>query len=489
ESRQCFNHVILSCESAALKVELFRKKCPSLPCPLEKTGSDCCECGFSKMGGFGECQINRRNYTINDALEMAGDMTKLQFVQNDEECPLKFRRANSDLETDLTDHEDDPDAPDADLSAYPSDEEMIRACEDGLVLAQALAEEAGMKPAADDKGVRPLWWREPWRDGKTLSEKMRDDDDADQIWERRRADAVDGAARVGEIDVIDANAQGAAATARFRPTQTRAPTTAPTRRSARIAGHAPAPDEAAADEDVSVGVIDDADETCTREIQLRGDAQRLLDAADEELEASAVDVPSGATSSAASVQKVSCHVRLPDGGGVIHKQTLNTELLVAHCSGVELSKDRLKRVTQAEKQLEVATTETQLIGLDVDIAAIFRENDAFVLYLGRVLKMFAKKDGRSRSLKAIDRGVDPYNMPTGFKLSCRWYRKLPNSDLEYKYELDASENYDGTYFLSFVNLTYDKERDLYRLSTEEAATLEDLRRAQQQKEEEGDMED
>mmetsp|Transcript_27714 Transcript_27714/g.85021 ORF Transcript_27714/g.85021 Transcript_27714/m.85021 type:complete len:80 (-) Transcript_27714:289-528(-) len=79
-------------------------------------------------------------------------------------------------------------------------------------------------------------------------------------------------------------------------------------------------------------------------------------------------------------------------------------------------------------------------------------------------------------------------MPTGFKLSCRWYRKLPNSDLEYKYELDASENYDGTYFLSFVNLTYDKERDLYRLSAEEAATLEDLRRAQQQKEED-DMED
>ena len=81
-------------------------------------------------------------------------------------------------------------------------------------------------------------------------------------------------------------------------------------------------------------------------------------------------------------------MRLPDGG-VVHKQTLNTELLVAHCSGVELSKDRLKRVTQAEKQLEDATTESQLIGLDVDIAAIFRENGAFVLYIGRVLKMFA----------------------------------------------------------------------------------------------------
>jgi len=79
------------------------------------------------MGGFGECQINRRNYTINDALEMAGDMTKLQFVETDENCPLKFRRANSDLETDLADHEDDPDAPDVSLCDYPTDEGMIRA--------------------------------------------------------------------------------------------------------------------------------------------------------------------------------------------------------------------------------------------------------------------------------------------------------------------------------------------------------------------------
>jgi len=91
---------------------------------------------------------------------------------------------------------------------------------------------------------------------------------------------------------------------------------------------------------------------------------------------------------------------------------------VALCNGVVgLSKDRLERVAQAEKQLEVATTETQLIGLDVDIAAIFRENGAFVLYIGRAQKVFANKTGSSRSLKSIIHGVDPYNMPTGFKLS------------------------------------------------------------------------
>ena len=105
---------------------------------------------------------------------------------------------------------------------------------------------------------------------------------------------------------------------------------------------------------------------------------------------------------------------VPEGGGVRPKETLRTERRVAVCSGVvELSKDRLKTVTQAEKQLEVATTETQLIGNDVDIVAIFRETGAFVLYIGRVLKMFAKKTGRPRSLRRIFHGVDPYNMPTG----------------------------------------------------------------------------
>lgn len=155
---------------------------------------------------------------------------------------------------------------------------------------------------------------------------------------------------------------------------------------------------------------------------------------------------------------------------------------MSHCNGVELSKDRLKRVTQAEKQIETATTDSQLLGLDVDIAAVLTEDGAIKLFLGRVLKMFVPKTGRGRGLKAIVHAVDPYNMPAGLKLSCRWYRKQPNNNLDYKYDLDDSERYDGTCFLSFVNFTYDQDRDLYRLSNEDAATLADLHREHQQNE-------
>ena len=309
-------------------MELFRKKFSPLPLPLYKTGSDCCECCFSKIGGNGAVAINRRNWTINDALEMASDITKLCFVENDAECPLKFRRANADLETDLADHEDDPEAEDADLTAYPSDEEMLQACEDGLKLAQQWADEADMKPTGSEL---PLWWREPWHDGKKLSEKMRDADEADNICERRREDVVDGAARVEEID--ESSQEEAAVTERSPPTQMpsaprmTAPRAAPTRRSTRIAAAVAARqalDETGTDEEESESVNNDVDETCSRSIQLRGDVQRLLDVADEEIESLSVDVlltaPPGTASSASSPKKVSCHVRLPTGG-LIHKQS------------------------------------------------------------------------------------------------------------------------------------------------------------------------
>ena len=125
----------------------------------------------------------------------------------------------------MTDRENDPDPADADLTDYPSDEEIVEACDEGLRLAQTWAELAGMKPAAvydrRSGSLRvPIWWNEPWKEGKQLSEKMRDADDADLICERRRTDAIDGAARVEE-------------TAAERPPSTRQARSQRTRRSSR----------------------------------------------------------------------------------------------------------------------------------------------------------------------------------------------------------------------------------------------------------------
>ena len=130
----------------------------------------------------------------------------------------------------------------------------------------------------------------------------------------------------------------------------------------------------------------------------------------------------------------------------------------------------------------VAAPDRQLLGLDVDIAAVFIEDGTVSIHLGRVLKMLVPSTGNRRSLKAIVHAVDPYDMPAGLRLSCRWYEPVENSTLEYEYTLDDSARYEGTCFLSFVNLAYDQQQGVYRLSPEDAATLEELRAAHQQKE-------
>jgi len=125
----------------------------------------------------------------------------------------------------------------------------------------------------------------------------------------------------------------------------------------------------------------------------------------------------------------------------------------------------------------VAAPERQFLGLDVDVAAVFIEDGAISVYLGRVLKMLVPSTGKSRSLEAIVHAVDTYDMPAGLRLSYSWHEPVENSTLEYEYTLDGSARYEGTCFLSFVNLAYDQQQGVYRLSPEDAATLEELRAA------------
>ena len=48
----------------------------------------------------------------------------------------------------------------------------------------------------------------------------------------------------------------------------------------------------------------------------------------------------------------------------------------------------------------------QLLGLDVDIAAVFMKDGAVCVYLGRVLKMLVPSTGKRWSLRAIVQAVD-----------------------------------------------------------------------------------
>ena len=86
------------------------------------------------------------------------------------------------------------------------------------------------------------------------------------------------------------------------------------------------------------------------------------------------------------------------------------------------------------------------------------------------------------SLEAIVHAVDTYDMPAGLRLSYSWHEPVENSTLEYEYTLDGSARYEGTCFLSFVNLAYDQQQGVYRLSPEDAATLEEVSATHREKE-------
>jgi hypothetical protein len=137
---------------------------------LARSGSDCCETFFSKLGGFGAIQLNRRNFNCNDALETACDL----------DCPIEIKKANESLELIMADLEDDRDADDADLTAYPSAEQCVAAGDRGLARAHELAAKLGM----DNRKPRPKFWSEPWANEERITRAMRDADSEGSVVER-----------------------------------------------------------------------------------------------------------------------------------------------------------------------------------------------------------------------------------------------------------------------------------------------------------------
>jgi len=76
--RQTYEHVVLSCFSSAIKLlarTLTRYK--TTRAALDKSGSNCCEIGFSELGGFGRIAAGKRDYTANGALEGVSDINTL----------------------------------------------------------------------------------------------------------------------------------------------------------------------------------------------------------------------------------------------------------------------------------------------------------------------------------------------------------------------------------------------------------------------------
>ena len=97
-SRQTFNHLLISCHGALLKMRLARDL--GAPLHLSESGSDCCEHLFSGFGGCGKVHTNRRNYDFGAVLEMASDQNEVQRMLSDpdEEVRLDAAKAHRKME-------------------------------------------------------------------------------------------------------------------------------------------------------------------------------------------------------------------------------------------------------------------------------------------------------------------------------------------------------------------------------------------------------
>jgi hypothetical protein len=125
-TRECFQDVLLSCHFAVILISFFRDEHPNLECPLDLTGTDCCERYFSENGSFVQ---NRHNYTFLDMQTNLGHMNRIQEIRATN-ADIKFpkRKHNNDFIWDKQ-FAQDRRKKECNLRDYPSAEEVITGME------------------------------------------------------------------------------------------------------------------------------------------------------------------------------------------------------------------------------------------------------------------------------------------------------------------------------------------------------------------------
>ena len=147
--RECFQHVLLSCHFVVTVISYFCDEHPDLECPLDLTGSDCCERYFSENGSFVQ---NRHNYTILDMHTNLGRMNRLQEIKaTNPDTKFPMRKHNNDFIWDKQFAQDQRKRL-CNLKNYPSEEEVVCAWKEGVEMARLLARKLGMHPDTNKQG-------------------------------------------------------------------------------------------------------------------------------------------------------------------------------------------------------------------------------------------------------------------------------------------------------------------------------------------------
>ena len=121
-TRECFQDVLLSCHFVVILISYSRDEHADLECPLDLTGSDCCQRYFSENGSFVE---NHHNYTFLDMHRNLGHMNRTQENKaTNTDITFPACKHNSDFIWDKQFAEDQRKRT-CDLKNYPSEEEVI----------------------------------------------------------------------------------------------------------------------------------------------------------------------------------------------------------------------------------------------------------------------------------------------------------------------------------------------------------------------------
>ena len=185
---QTYQHVILSCHSAALKLAAHAARGSSYELHLERSGSNECETAFSGLSGFGKVLVNTRNFTFGQALESFGDHTTLELYKYfGAQDPLRFGSRMHKSDIDISLHEPTG-AATTSTAAHPANWRAAysAAWTAGDAESAVVCEAQGMKPP----GAAPSWWLQPWQDESKDLKQMRTAT-ADELGDEVLVDGID----------------------------------------------------------------------------------------------------------------------------------------------------------------------------------------------------------------------------------------------------------------------------------------------------------
>ena len=182
-SRQTFEHMTMEMHSICLHIAAFERLCKSQPTDVEETGSNECEETFSELGGDGLFQGRRRDYSLQESLDRAGDVNQMCMWSREKDPSLRIQygSCSTHLKYDAS-LQEKKDVPAADLRVKPTPAEQVAAFERGLQTARTRAVNRGMVLTGKLQGTTLTGeelMAKPWLGEGQLLSKMREKSDID----------------------------------------------------------------------------------------------------------------------------------------------------------------------------------------------------------------------------------------------------------------------------------------------------------------------